>query len=172
MFCKNCGRQLADNPKYCPYCGQSNEAPAPAVTPTFNEQSYSYGSDSYGTENSYGSGSYGSYDPYGNPYGTPYGQATEEKKNDLAGSTLKWGILSLAFSTTFFLSLLGFIFSFVAKARAREYVRLFGEVEGRSRVGRDLGTAGFIVGLILTIFSALYFLLIFILVLETMLGGL
>ena len=156
MFCKNCGRQLADNPKYCPYCGQSNEAPAPAVTPTFNEQSYSYGSDSYGTENSYGSGSYGSYDPYGNPYGTPYGQATEEKKNDLAGSTLKWGILSLAFSTTC-LCLLGFIFSFIAKAKAREYVNYFGQVEGRARVGRDLGTAGFIVGLVMTILVVFYF---------------
>lgn len=146
MYCKNCNNQLNDNPRFCPFCGQEQEAPASEGAPVAPEQTDLYGSS--------------------------YEQATEEKKDELAGATLKWGILSLAFSTTFFLSLLGFIFSFVAKAKAREYVRLFGEVEGRSRVGRDLGTAGFIVGLILTILSALYWLLIFIVVLAAMLGGL
>lgn len=30
MFCKNCGKQLSDNAKFCPACGWKNEAPAGA----------------------------------------------------------------------------------------------------------------------------------------------
>ncbi len=87
--------------------------------------------------------------------------ARDEAKSRLANQILTWGILSLAFSCTFIFSLLGFIFSFVAKSKVNKYVRQFGQVEYRSRVGRDLSTAGFIVGLILTIFASMYLFVIF-----------
>ncbi len=80
----------------------------------------------------------------------------EAAKDQLSSQILTWGILSLAFSCTFIFSLIGFIFSFVAKSKVKMYVRQFGQVEYRSRVGRDLSTAGFIVGLILTILASMY----------------
>ncbi len=86
--------------------------------------------------------------------GDPFGQVNEQIKDELAGKTLKWGIISLVFSLTGCLSLLGFIFSFIAKSKAKEYARHFGQVEGRARVGRILGKVAFGVGLGLSIYFA------------------
>jgi hypothetical protein len=72
----------------------------------------------------------------------------------MAGQTLKWGILSLAFAASGCLSLLGFIFSFIAKSKALAYERTFGVPEGKARVGRILGKVGFGVGLGMTIYMA------------------
>ena len=88
--------------------------------------------------------------------------ALADAKDRLANQILTWGILSLAFATTFWLSLLGFIFSFVAKSKVGLYERNFGPVSYRSKVGRDLAKAGFIVGLIFTILSAIYFFIVLI----------
>ena len=84
--------------------------------------------------------------------------ANQLLKDEMAGQTLKWGILSLAFAVSGCLSLLGFIFSFTARRKAREYARLFGQLEGRARVGNILGWVGFGVGLGYTAFWVLYFL--------------
>jgi hypothetical protein len=81
----------------------------------------------------------------------------ERVKDEMAGQTLKWGILSLAFSLSGCLSLLGFIFSFTARRRAREYRRVTGDLEGRARVGHILSWVGFGVGLGYTVFLILYF---------------
>ena len=88
--------------------------------------------------------------------------AIMDAKDRLANQILTWGILSIAFATTFWLSLLGFIFSFVAKSKVRMYECNFGPVSYRSKVGRDLAKAGFIVGLIFTIFCAIYLFIILI----------
>ena len=78
--------------------------------------------------------------------------ANEQMKSEMAGQALKWGILSLAFSASGCLSLLGFIFSFIAKSKALAYEQTFGIVEGKARVGRILGKVGFGVGLGMTIY--------------------
>lgn len=92
-----------------------------------------------------------------NPSNPFYGEPDDQVKNDMAGQVLKWGILSLAFGVSGCLSLLGFIFSFTARRKAREYVRLFGQLEGRARVGNILGWVGFGTGLGYTIFFGIYF---------------
>ena len=86
--------------------------------------------------------------------------ANQQLKDEMAGQTLKWGIISLAFAASGCLSLLGFIFSFIAKSRARAYEQTFGVPEGKAKVGRILGKVGFGVGLGYSIFFALYFVLI------------
>ena len=104
----------------------------------------------------------------GSPF---YGEPDERVKSDMAGKTLTWGILSLAFGISGCLSLLGFIFSFTARKKAREYARLFGQLEGRARVGNILSWAGFGTGLGYSIFFTLYFaIIIFAMVLS--IGGL
>ena len=78
--------------------------------------------------------------------------ANQLLKDEMAGQTLKWGIISLAFAVSGCLSLLGFIFSFIAKSRARAYEQTFGVLEGKAKVGRILGKVGFGVGLGMTIY--------------------
>ena len=94
--------------------------------------------------------------------------ANQLLKDEMAGQTLKWGILSLAFAVSGCLSLLGFIFSFIAKSRARAYEQTFGVLEGKAKVGRILGKVGFGVGLGYSIFFALYFVLIIALTMAEM----
>ena len=79
-------------------------------------------------------------------------EANEQMKNEMASQSLKWGILSLAFSASGCLSLLGFIFSFIAKSKALAYEQTFGMLEGKARVGRILGKVGFGVGLAYTLY--------------------
>ena len=85
-------------------------------------------------------------------------EANEQMKNEMASQSLKWGILSLAFSASGCLSLLGFIFSFTAKSKALAYEQTFGVLEGKARVGRILGKVGFGVGLGMTIYMCFAFL--------------
>lgn len=85
-----------------------------------------------------------------------YGEPDPRRKDSLAGQVLTWGILSLAFAGSGCLALLGFIFSFTAKRKANEYLRTFGALEGRARVGHILGRVGFGVGLGMTIFWGVY----------------
>ena len=97
--------------------------------------------------------------------------ANQQLKDEMAGQTLKWGILSLAFAVSGCLALLGFIFSFTARKKAREYARRFGQMEGRARVGNILGWVGFGTGLGYSIFFTLYFaIILFAMVLS--IGGL
>ena len=62
--------------------------------------------------------------------------------------------MSLIFSGTVCLSLLGFIFSFIAKGKASSYETVFGEISGRAKAGRILGKIGFGLGLGMTIYIA------------------
>ena len=56
-----------------------------------------------------------------NPDTPFYGEPDEKVKNDMAGKTLTWGILSVAFGVSGCLSLLGFIFSFTARKKTSGY---------------------------------------------------
>ena len=89
-------------------------------------------------------------------------ETNEQMKSEMAGQALKWGILSLAFSASGCLSLLGFIFSFIAKSKALAYRQTYGMLEGKAKVGRILGKIGFGVGLGLTIYMS-FFVFVFLL---------
>ncbi len=66
---------------------------------------------------------------------------------------LVWGIIGLAFACTFYLSILGIIFSAVGKKKAREYTAVYGTASNQARIGGKLANAGMIVGIILAILS-------------------
>lgn len=131
MYCKLCGLQLEDNVNICPRCGEVQD-PSKQSESTANGQPL--------------------YEPL-------YTQASEknEEKDALAGSALTWAILSLAFSASGCLALLGFIFSFIAKGKVNTYISLYGQTEGKTSVAKGLAKAGFIVGLIMTIYMTLCF---------------
>ena len=127
MFCKNCGRQLDEGENVCPVCGTVNGGETSAAATTVE---YSFDA---------------------------VGEANEQLKNSMAGQALTWGILSLAFSASGCLSLLGFIFSFIAKSKALAYEQTFGVLEGKAKVGRILGKVGFGLGLGMTIYMGIAF---------------
>ena len=125
MFCKNCGRQLDEGENICPACGTVNAS----ETTTTPNAGIEYAVDDVSAVN-------------------------ERLKDQMAGEALKWGIISLAFAASGCLSLLGFIFSFIAKSRALAYQNVFGVLEGKAKAGRILGKIGFGVGLGMTIYMA------------------
>ena len=125
MFCKNCGRQLDEGENICPACGTVNASETTA-TPNAGIE---YAVDDVSAVN-------------------------ERLKDQMAGEALKWGIISLAFAASGCLSLLGFIFSFIAKGKALAYQNVFGVLEGRAKAGRILSKIGFGLGLGMTIYMA------------------
>ena len=139
MFCKNCGRQLDEGENICPACGTVNASETTA-TPNAGIE---YAVDDVSAVN-------------------------ERLKDQMAGEALKWGIISLAFAASGCLSLLGFIFSFIAKGKALAYQNVFGALEGRAKAGRILGKIGFGVGLGYSIFFAIYFVAIVALTMSEM----
>lgn len=180
MFCKNCGRELSSDAKFCPACGAAQEpvftTPAqpveekPAFAPVEEpatiapEQSAIFSTPA---------------DPIAFPpvVEVPDADPREEEKNELAKNTLKNGIIGLAFSAATFLiacvpilSIIGLIFSGKAKRKANEYVALAGALEGKATVGRNLAKAGTIVGLIGLIGGVLFWLFYFSMFLFAILG--
>ena len=138
MFCKNCGRQLDEGETLCPACGTMNTAETPAPAA-------------------------------GIEYAVNDTAAVNDRlKDEMAGQVFKWGLMSLIFAASGCLSLLGFIFSFIAKGKASSYETVFGEISGRANAGRILGKIGFGVGLGYSIFFALYFVAIVALTMSEM----
>ena len=82
---------------------------------------------------------------------------SESDEQRLAGSTLRLGILGLAFSQFPFLSVPGFVLSILACARAGSYERTFGALRGRAKIGSVLGRLGRVFGLVWNIAIAVYF---------------
>lgn len=138
MFCQNCGRQLGDNENFCPACGAMKAAESNANANT--DFQYDLGTANINAQYS---------------FGTP-GPVNEVYKDEKAGQVFKWGLLGLIFSSTFCLSLLGFIFSIVAKSQAASFERIYGEIKGRALAGRILGRIGFGLGLGMTILGVVY----------------
>ena len=68
---------------------------------------------------------------------------------------LVWGIMGLAFSCSFYFSLLGIIFSIIGKNKAKHYISTYGDVSKKVKVGKNLATAGLIVGIIFCVLSTL-----------------
>ncbi|MBQ7172586.1 MAG: hypothetical protein IJR88_00490 [Clostridia bacterium] len=64
---------------------------------------------------------------------------------------LVFGILSVSFLCTFWLSFLGIIFGFIARGKSNVYVDAGVPVTGKVRVGRVLGTVGGIISIVATV---------------------
>ncbi|MBQ8331984.1 MAG: zinc ribbon domain-containing protein [Clostridia bacterium] len=149
MYCKYCGAQIADDARFCQQCGQAQDAQtAQAAQDPLDAQEMAWNDQ---------------------PQETPVNcvdPAAEAKKDSLAGEALKWGILSLAFANSCVLSVLGFIFSFIARKKANLYEAEFGELEVRARLGRIFGIIGFVMGLVFSIFAVLYAIMFLVIILS------
>ena len=77
----------------------------------------------------------------------------------MSKSILTFGILAIAFGSTFYLSFLGIVFGAIARSKAKTYLMSYPLV-GRAKVGRILGTVGFVLGIVLTVFFTLWLIVV------------
>ena len=84
----------------------------------------------------------------------------DEQKDELGGKILKFSILGLAFS--FFLPILGFIFTVIARSKIKSYVNIFGETQGRASVGKGLSIGGLISSIVFFVIWTFYIVLLII----------
>ena len=73
-----------------------------------------------------------------------------------ASPVLTWGIIGLAFASSFYLSFLGIIFSAIGRSKANAYQAKYGILFGKSKVGSILSKIGLILGIVLTVFLVIY----------------
>lgn len=136
MFCRNCGAQIPDDSIFCAACG------AQTYGEPVNDQQQNH------------------YTPEQNAYNS------EAENESIASDALRYGIMGLAFSQSVFLSILGIIFSSIAKKKAAEYYRRTGKYGAKAGVGRGLGIGGLALGIFATVFFTIYVIVIAALVAE------
>jgi hypothetical protein len=155
MFCKYCGNQLPETANFCPKCGKINDA---AKATAASEPK----SEPAAETATFFSDAANDYVPV-----EPVNVEEELERSEREGSILKMAILGLAFAWSGFLSLLGLIFSIIARAKISAYVRDYGETRGRASVGKGLSIGG----LISSIFWMAFFLLYTIIIVAVILGA-
>lgn len=123
MFCKYCGNELPEGTTFCLRCGKDDSV-----------QVVGYSSDTQKDANNDVNDEKNLNDK----------RPVDKNKDDLSGSILKFSILGLAFSLSFWLSLLGLIFSIISRMKLRVYIEKYGNTEGRATVGKHIGLVGLI----------------------------
>lgn len=143
MICSRCGTENVNAGRFCVRCGTPlPEHSAPEVN-QYNQ---------YNQQNQY-------MEPVYTPPQPPRIDDYRRPPVDQQVSSvpaLVWGILSLAFATSIYLSFLGIIFSCIARSKANTYLYAYGMLDGRARTGRGLAKAGLIVGIIGTVLCVFY----------------
>jgi len=134
MICKNCGANAPDNMNFCSSCGARL---TPDAAPSYTAPE----ADFPATEPVYTAPNYAApYPPVPNASGAA---------EDMATSVLIWGILGLVFSIT---GILGIVFSAIAMGKASNCNKMFGFLPSKGRVGKSLGIAGLVLGIVIVVF--------------------
>ena len=136
MYCKYCGNELPQSANFCSACGKINED----AKHTAEEQKTS--------------------EYFEEPVEVQLDDIFDAERRSLGNSILKFSILGLSFACSFFLSLLGLIFTCVSRSKLRAYIAKFGETSGPATVGKHLGIAALIVSIVMMVFFALYILIL------------
>ncbi len=134
MYCNKCGNPIPDGSAFCPACG------AP-VAGTGEEQN-------------------------SEPVSVPAVRVQEPARpvvvNPLYGDCLKWGIMSLAFAASFYLSFLGIFFGYKAKNTCEDALKINNgqPLTGKAKVGSVLGQVGRILGIVMTVLLVIYLIIV------------
>ena len=165
MFCQNCGNQLTEGAAFCGQCGAKVAEPAAPQQPTY-EAPQSAPQPAYEAPQPAYSAPQTSYTvPQPAPVVAPARPQEDPELNELANSTMIMGIIGLALSE---LGLPGLIVSNIAMKKAAEFESKAGGLFGKAKVGRRLAKPGKIVGLIMTIFWAVYIFFLIVTILSGM----
>ena len=137
MFCKYCGNQLPEDAKFCPKCGKVTEEQA---------------------------NNYSSYEPEPIVFNDVKNDFVSKQKDEDAGSILKFAILGLAFSVP--VSILGLIFTIIAKSKVKRFIYKYGDTEGRATVGKHLTIPVMISSIFFMVFWFIYIVVMAAVILE------
>ena len=179
MFCQNCGNQLTEGAAFCGQCGAKVAEPAAPQQPTYEapqsapqpayeapQPAYEAPQPAYEAPQPAYSAPQTSYTvPQPAPVVAPARPQEDPELNELAKSTMIMGIIGLALSE---LGLPGLIISNIAMNKAAEFESKAGGLFGKAKVGRRLAKPGKIVGLIMTIFWAVYIFFLIVTILSGM----
>ena len=141
MFCSYCGSAIPENANNCPSCGM-------ACARNFAQPELSYPQQEAPQNQSYPQ-QYISYVPQNQGY-VAQNPAYNNTPQMSDAKVLVYGILSLAFACTPYISFVGIIFACMAKSRYRTYLAQGGRPAGKEKVGNTLAKVGLIVGIALT----------------------
>lgn len=145
MFCSNCGNQIPEGSAFCGNCGtkvEAQAAPQPAYEAVQQPAYEAVQQPAYAV-------------PQQPVQVAPVNNtnANDPELNSLATNTMIFGIIGLALSE---LGIPGIILSNIAMNKAAEFESKAGKLFGKALVGRRLAKPGKIVGIIMTIFWAIY----------------
>lgn len=162
MFCRNCGAELPDHAVICTRCGAAvaNDRPAnePNTPNGYNPEGGWNPADNNG-QFLPGQNPGQQYPPqwqypgqgyYGQPFSNGPGPSFEEIRHT-ANVVLAWGIVSVFFSMTIYLSLLGVIFSILGIVKAKKYRQMAGPETGSALAGKVLSIIGLCTGIVMMI---------------------
>ena len=160
MFCQNCGTFLEEGVKFCPNCGTPIAVPEVVaaaaeekpVEPRFEEPAPTV------TEPVYEEPAQPAYQQPEPPVYQPEAPVYQEpvvKSNPaaeaLSSPILVFGILGVAFCCMpYLLSILGIIFSAIAKKKVKAFQEAGGVLSGKAKVGNILAKVGMIVSIVMT----------------------
>ena len=158
MFCHNCGNVLDDGAKFCPNCGTpiialGEEILEETVTEPVEEATSVYEEPEAPVYEQ----------PAAPVYEQPvYAAPTVEnaETNGLGKACLIFGIIGLAFSCSFYLSLLGIIFSAVGRGKVKAFLAAGGQLTGKAKVGSILSKVGLILGIVLFVFFVIWLIVV------------
>lgn len=122
MICKNCGAEIADNTRFCQFCGSAIEAEAPAEEPIV---------------------------PAAPEAAAPVQPMYAEEP--VKGPGLVWGLLGVIFADTAILSLLGLIFSIVGLSKANRYAANGYVLTGKDKAGKILSIIGLVLSIVVMV---------------------
>ena len=144
MFCHNCGNALEDGAKFCPNCGTPVAAPVIDEAPVVEQPVVEEPVVEQPQQPVYEA-------PAAPVYQQPvYTTPVNPELNGMSKSILIFGIIGLAFSCSFYLSLLGIIFSAIGKGKVKAFLAAGGQLTGKAKVGNILAKVGLILGIVLT----------------------
>ena len=163
MFCSVCGASVSDDAKFCTSCGapivptlgelQPDPAPAKAAPildmPEPTAPMYTPVGEVPAEPPAVYSEPAPAYADYSQDAYTPLPAVPQS----VIDSIFTWGLLGTIFA--FNITILGIIFSAIARKKSTECLNLYGYLPGKAKAGRILSTVGLIGGIVMTVFVAL-----------------